>query len=108
MTNYLLIESRDPFEHSDVLNIYDLAQALANEGDQVTLFLIHNGVFPARRSARSEVLTRLANAGVILLADDFSLRERGIGLDRLTPEVHPKPLDVVIDHLAGGSKVVWH
>lgn len=107
MANYLLIASRDPFEESDVVDYYSLAAALAKEG-AATLFLVQNGVLPARPSAQASRLTQLAAAGVRVLADEFSLRERGIRTDRLTAGIAPAPLDVVIEHLAAGAKVLWH
>jgi hypothetical protein len=45
---------------------------------------------------------------VEVLADEFSLRERGIPESRLTPGVRPAPLDVVIDRLADDWKALWH
>jgi len=108
MAKYLLIESRDPFETSDVAYYYDLAAGLAKEGNEVTLFLVQNGVFPARANARAEGLTEAAKAGVQILADEFSLRERGIGADRLAKGVKPAPIDRVIDALAEGRKALWH
>ena len=51
MAKYLLIESRDPFDSNDVANYYNLASGLAAAGNDVTLFLVQNGVFPARNSA---------------------------------------------------------
>jgi predicted peroxiredoxin len=107
-TNYLLIESRDPFESNDVAYFYDLAAGLARQGCRVTLFLVQNGVLPARRSSRSEMLAQLAGAGVEVLADDFSLRERGIEPSRLVQGVSPSPIDLVIDQMAEGRKVLWH
>ncbi len=108
MPRYLLIESRDPFECNNVSYFVDLASDLAKDGNEVTLFLVQNGVLPARLSARSELLRSAANAGVQVLADEFSLRERGIGANRLAPGVMPSPLDVVIDQLAEGRKALWH
>ena len=108
MAKYLLVESRDPAETNDVGYFYDLATSLAGAGHTVTLFLVQNGVFPARRSAMSEPLGRAAQTGVEVLADEFSLRERGITSDRLTSGVKPAPLDVVIDHLTEGRKALWH
>lgn len=108
MAKYLLIESRDPFDSHDVAHTYELAQGLAREGNEVTLFLVQNGVLPARRSARSQTLETVARAGVQVLADDFSLRERGITTDRLADGVTPSPLDVVVDQLADGRKAIWH
>jgi hypothetical protein len=104
---YLLVESRDPFEIRDVLYFYDLAAALAAQGE-VTLFLVQNGVLPARPSRESRRLTELADAGVLVLADEFSLRERGIRGDGLAAGVAPAALDVVIEQMAEGRKVLWH
>lgn len=108
MPHYLLIESRDPFESNDVAYLYDLAGSLAGKGNTVTLFLVQNGVLPARPSRTSAALARLADSRVRVLADDFSLRERGISLDHLAPGVSAAALDVVVDGLAEGAKVLWH
>jgi predicted peroxiredoxin len=108
MAKYLLIESRDPYDSNDVAGNYDLATHLAKEGNDVTLFLVQNGVFPARPGARSGALAAVAKAGVQVLADDFSLRERGINADRLLGGVQAAPLDVVVDQLAEGRKAMWH
>lgn len=108
MAQYLLIESRDPFESADVGSFYDLAGALAKAGHAVSLFLVQNGVLPARPGRRSAALTRLAEAKVHVMADAFSLRERGIAAERLAPGVRSAPLDVVIDGLAEGAKALWH
>ena len=106
MAQYLLIESRDPFESNDVGYYYDLARGLVEGGNQVTLFLAQNGVLPARPSAHSAVLSTLARSGVTVLADDFSLRERGIA--KLAEGVAAAPIEVVVDHLAAGHKTLWH
>lgn len=108
MANYLLIESRDPFDSNDVCNYYQLARDLAREGNRVTLFLVQNGVLPARRGARCPDLHETARAGVRVLADEFSLRERGIPVDRLVEGVAAADLEVVVDQLAAGAKTLWH
>lgn len=108
MGTYLLIESRDPFESSDVGFFADLAKRLRGDGNEVIVFLVQNGVLPARAGARDSGLVSLADAGITVLADDFSLRERGLSPNRLVAGVKPAPLDVVLDHLAGGAKALWH
>lgn len=104
---YMLIASRDAFECRDAERDYELATQLARSGASVTVFLIQNGVMAARRSALSATLTALGGTGVSLLADDFSLRERGIRKDQLAPSVQAAPIDVVIDKLALGARVLW-
>ena len=108
MASYLLIESRDPFGSGGAGFCQDLSRRLVAGGDRVTLFLVENGVLPARSGATDPGLTELAQAGVEVLADDFSLRERGIPLDRLRPGVKPAAIDLVIDRLAEGCKAIWH
>ena len=108
MAKYLLIETRDPFESSDVGFYHDLTRRLAAEGNQVILYLVQNGVLPARSGARASGLAELVQAGVEVLADDFSLRERGIPAGRLLAGIKPSPLDLVIDEMAKGYKVMWH
>ncbi len=108
MGQYLLIESRDPFDSGDSQNFYDLAAGLAKDGHSVTLFLVQNGVLPARQSSKSDALAALAGDGVEVLADEFSLQERGISSNRLATGVKPAPLDVVVDQLADGRKALWH
>jgi intracellular sulfur oxidation DsrE/DsrF family protein len=108
MANYLLIESRDPWESSDAACWQELAAGLVKEGNAVTFFRVQNGVLPARRSSKSAGLSALARAGVEVLADDFSLRERGIESGRLADGVKPASIDVVVERLAAGHKVIWH
>jgi predicted peroxiredoxin len=108
MAKYLLIESRDPFENNVVARQYDLAANLVKEGNEVTLFLVQNGVLPARPGNYSSLLGNAARAGVQVLADDFSLRERGISANKLADGVTAAPLSVVIDQLADGRKTLWH
>ncbi len=108
MSQYLFIESRDPYESAEVPAYYDLAAGLAREGKQVTVFLVQNGVFAARKGAKAELVSQLAAAGVEVLADDFSLRERAIHPDRLVAGVTPAPIETVVDQLEAGRKALWH
>jgi len=108
VSKYLLIASRDPFESSDVPHFYELAKNLRSGGDDVTLFLVQNGVLPARKSTQSKQLSELAKTGVAVLADEFSLRERGITGDRMAEGIESSKLDVVIDQLEDGAKALWN
>lgn len=107
MARYLLIESRDPFETKEVARDYELASRLVKEGNEVTLFLVQNGVLAARKSARRNGLAEAAASGVEVLSDGFSLRERGIPKDGLTDGVLSADLDIVIDQMSEGRKTIW-
>lgn len=108
MAEYVLIESRDSFEFANVGSYYRLAASLAKAGNRVTLFLVQNGVLPARIGARDGGLVEAAKSGVTILADEFLLRERAIGRDALLSEVKPTSLDFVVDRLEAGAKTMWH
>ena len=108
MARYLLIESRDPFDSNDTKFCTELATQLAAAKHDVTVFLVQNGVLPARAGARSGDIASLAGAGVSVLADSFSLKERGIDTNRLAAGVTAAPLDAVLDALAEGAQVIWH
>jgi len=108
MNKYLLIESRDPFDSHDSCLFHDLARGQAREGNEVTVFLIQNGVLPARKdSIYADRLTELVENGVTVLADDFSLRERAVR--RLTEGVQPSTVDALVTlALTEGTKTLWH
>jgi hypothetical protein len=109
LTNYLLIESRDGFDARDSGGFCcELATALSRRGDRVAVFAVQNGVLSLRAGAHAPGLTALMSAGVPVQADLFSLRERGIPVDRLAHGVVPIELGTVIDCLADGWRVIWH
>jgi hypothetical protein len=108
MQNVLLVESRDSFDRRDGGFCGALACALAGAGDSVTVLLVQNGVLPARASARDPGLASLVAAGVTVLADAFSLSERAIAEHRLAEGVHSAALEVVVDRMIDGWKVLWH
>ena len=111
MARYVLIESRDPFEYGDTTYMYDMAGDLAAKRNNVTLFLIQNGVLCARRDVKNNLLAGLKSKGpsVQVEADDFSLRERGIKTSGLVAGVSVSNVDNLVDHLVEeGAKIVWH
>ena len=111
MAQYLLIESRDPFEFADATYMYDMSGDLSKNGNNVTLFLIQNGVFCARQNVKNNPVASLRQQapGVRVEADDFSLRERGISTTGLADGVTVSSVDNLVDQLVQSDiKVVWH
>ena len=108
VTRYLLIESRDPCRSQEFGLRVELAGALRSDGAEVTLFLVENAVLGVRAAARLPALDKLAKHGVQLLADEFALRERGIGTADIVPVVKPAGLDALVGLLAGGARAIWN
>ena len=109
MANYVLLVTTDPFDSSDVEDLYSLAEGLAEQADEVTVFLVQNGVLPVRKaSAAGKRVAALAKRTSVL-ADEFSLRERGIRNEELAKGVTPASIDTLVDLVVeDGRKVIWH
>lgn len=108
MSKYIFIESRDPSESAEVYQRLALAEELADDGHDVTMFMVQNAVLRTRKGANGDRLISLVDAGITLLADDFSLRERGIATDQLRPGISASPLEAIIDGLCANSRTIWN
>ena len=109
MINYIFVESRDPFESRDIRFVEETATALKQRGHSVTVFLVQNGVLGARKNGRDSYLGRLAGAGVTLLADDFSLCERGIQSSELHAGIQQSDIEALVEMLVQeNAKAIWH
>jgi sulfur relay protein TusB/DsrH len=108
MAKYLLIESRDPFDSSDSEYFAELVQGIAKRGNEATLFLVQNGVLPARKGSKyNSVISDLIKNKVKVVADRFSLKERGIR--QLAEGVDTADTDRLVDLLLEqGTKAIWH
>lgn len=105
MAKYFLIESRSPCDATEVNNNYQLAADLAKAGNEVALFLVENGVLATRKSSLSNGLEDLKQ--VKLLADDFSLRERGIEQSELEDDIESTSIGAIVDAMSEGQKMIW-
>ena len=107
MSRYVFIESRDPFESRDTRFLEETAVAVRGRGHDVDGFGVANGGLAARMSARR--LGHLAEAGITVLADDLSLRERGIKPEELAPSIRESGIDALVDAIAQeNTKALWH
>ena len=108
MKRYLLVDSRDLQEYSGSDFILQTATGLKQKGNEVTLYLIENGVLAARKgSAASKRLSETAKSGVKVLAEDSSLLTRGV--TALADGVSQATLDTLADLVLDGSdQVIWY
>lgn len=81
---------------------------IERRGNEVTLFLIKNGVISARKGAEiGKALTDLSKRGAKVLVDDISLKARGI--ERLADGISASNVDQLADPIVEGSdKVIWY
>jgi sulfur relay (sulfurtransferase) complex TusBCD TusD component (DsrE family) len=109
VSNYVLIQSKSPWESGDVGQFYSLARELGQAGGTVTFFLVQNGVMSARTGAKDAAFDQLLQGKKVrVLADDFSLRERAIDSAALKAGIAPSPIDEVVELISGGAKALWH
>ena len=108
MAKYILVESRDPFDSADSLYFSELVLDISKRGNDTTLFLVQNGVLPLRRGSKyNETIAKLVTHNVNVLADGFSLNERGI--NRLVDGVEIADMDRLVELvLEPGTKAIWH
>jgi sulfur relay protein TusB/DsrH len=108
MAKYLLIESRDPFDSSDSEYFSELVQGISNRGNETVLFLLQNGVLPARKGSKhNEIISKLIQSKVKVIADGFSLRERGVR--NLLDGVEVTDMDRLVElMLEPGTRTIWH
>ena len=107
MAQYLVIQTRDRFG-SDNGSTAGLVQNLAENGDDVTVYLAQNAVFSSRAEAgRSAPVKSLVKSARVMV-DDFSLAERGIRRDELVAGVEVAQMSDAVEVMtAPGCRAIW-
>lgn len=108
MSEFLFIQSQDPFTEKRVAGQYDLAICLATLGNKVSVLLVQNGVAPARQGAKCRAFSELIDSPVVVLAEDFSLRQREIETEHLKHGVQVSELNIIVDAMLSSHKVIWN
>lgn len=108
MARYLIVDSRDLTEYTSASYLQKVVGKLKEKGNDVTLFLIENGVIAARKGgAIGKNLSDLSKQGARIMADDISCKARGIA--NLADGVNQGTMDQLADMIAEGSdKVIWY
>lgn len=109
MVRYLLIETKDPLNGGQYS--FELGQQLRELQHEVTLYLLQDAVFAARRgyAAGERLLAEAQQRGLTLLADEVSLRQRGVVQERLSSAVKASTMAELVDLLMERSdKAIWH
>ncbi|HWK53423.1 MAG TPA: DsrE family protein [Hyphomicrobiales bacterium] len=108
MSDYLFIQSQDPFTETRSAQQYALATQLRDAGHGVRLLLVQNGVTAARKGARCPHFDQALQSGLEVIADDFSLQQREIANGEIKEPVSVGGIALAIDALLAGHKVIWN
>ncbi|NOT40935.1 MAG: DsrE family protein [Alphaproteobacteria bacterium] len=108
MKHYLFIESEGSFAAADAPQFFALAREIKQQGDTVEIFLVQNGVMPARAGSKADGLSAALQAGIAVMADEMSMRERALKASDLVTGVKPAKIGTVVERTAAGWNVIWH
>jgi sulfur relay protein TusB/DsrH len=109
MGKYLLIETKGPFEGGAYA--FDLGGQLRGLNHDVTVYLLQDAVFAARKGFKDgeQLVANARKQGLTLLADEISLRQRGVVMGRMSDQVKVSNMDELVDLLMEKSdKAIWH
>jgi len=109
MGQYLLIESKSPMDGGGFS--FEVGSQLKALQHDVTIYLVQDGVFAARKrfEAAERLLADARAHRLTVLADEISLRQRGINGARLAEAVRASNMDELVDLLMERSdKAIWH
>jgi predicted peroxiredoxin len=109
MAKYVLIETKSAANGGEYA--FEVGGQLRGLNHDVTIYLLQDGVFTARRTFRAGAALRAqAQArGIRLLADEMSLRQRGLQGERIAHEVAVSNMGELVDlMMERADKAIWH
>lgn len=109
MSSYLLIETKGPTEGGDYA--FELGRQLRELKHDVTIYLLQDAVFAARRTLRAgqALLEQAQHSGLRVLVDVVSARQRGIVGERVAKGVTVSDMGEMVDLLMErADKAIWH
>jgi sulfur relay protein TusB/DsrH len=109
MAKYVLVETKNPIDGGRWA--FELGQQLRDLQHDVTIYLLQDGVFAARRNFKTgeALVADASRRGVRLMADEVSLRQRGVVGDRVAKDVEVREISDLVDLMMERSdKAIWH
>jgi sulfur relay protein TusB/DsrH len=106
MTNLLLVLSKDPFTTETPDLVLDIGRNAKEKGNEVSLYLIEDGVTAARKSEFGNKLIAAEKKGIKIFADDKAILSRSL-TDKLIDGVEIKEIGTLLDYIMKYDRVVW-
>lgn len=106
MTNLLLVLSKDPFTTEIPDLVLDIGLDAKEKGNDVSLYLVEDGVTAARKSEFGNKLAAAHKKGIKIYADDKAVLSRSL-TNRMINRVEIKEIGTLLDFIMDYDRVVW-
>ncbi|NJD52050.1 MAG: DsrE family protein [Candidatus Methanoperedens sp.] len=107
MTNLLLVLSKDPHTTEIPNLVLDIGLNARAKKNNVSLYLVEDGVTAARKSEFGNKLLDAKKKGIRILTDDKAVQSRGL-VGKLVEGVEVKEIGTLLDHIIeDGNRVAW-
>ena len=106
MTNLLMVLSKDPYTTETPDLVLDIGLNAKEKGNDVTLYLIEDGVTAARKSEFGDKLAAANKKGLKIYADDKAVLSRSL-VNKLIGGVEIKEIGTLLDSIMNYDRVVW-
>ncbi len=106
MTSLLLVLSKDPYTTETPDLVLDIGLNAREKGNDVTLYLVEDGVTAARKSEFGNKLTDAQEKGIKIYADDKAMLSRSL-VNKLISGVEIKEIGTLLDFIMDSDKVAW-
>lgn len=107
MNHYLIVETQSALASKRLTGL-SLALEAAENGDEVSLWLMNDGTQILQVTDAPELEACCAHININVFADDFALQQRGISLVDW-PQVHAAGIDNFTTRLLNAdTRPIWH
>ncbi len=106
MTNLLMVLSKDPYTTETPDLALDIGLDAKEKGNDVSFYLVEDGVTAARKSEFGDKLSAAHKKGIKIYADDKAVLSRSL-TNKLISWVEIKEIGTLLDFIMEYDRVVW-
>jgi sulfur relay (sulfurtransferase) complex TusBCD TusD component (DsrE family) len=106
MINLLLIMSKDPYTTETPDIVLDIGLNAKEKGNEVSLYLVEDGVTAARKSEFGNKLAATQKKGIKIYADDKAVLSRAL-TNKIISGVEIKEIGTLLEYIMESDRVVW-
>jgi sulfur relay (sulfurtransferase) complex TusBCD TusD component (DsrE family) len=106
MTDLLLVLSKDPYTTETPDLVLDIGLNAREKGNDVSFYLIEDGVTAARISEYGNKLAAAQEKGIKIYADDKAVLSRSL-TDKLIGGVEIKEIGTLLDFIMQKDRTAW-